>query len=169
MSACPPCEICSHHHFPADPCWECHSDHACRRGRPDAAPPKEVVQPCLGCDGERWIPCGNCNPDGGADPPCVAPPSDAAPVAVRCRRTDVPDKWLYWHPGDPEHHDPRNYTKGRDDFEVQRLILHSEDATLHSGAAIKADLRSEEAPSRPWVEWAREKWAELFASKREAE
>ena len=21
MSACPPCEICQHHHFPMDPCW----------------------------------------------------------------------------------------------------------------------------------------------------
>ena len=42
MSACPPCEICGHCHFPRDPCWLCPEDHVCRRERPDAAPPEEV-------------------------------------------------------------------------------------------------------------------------------
>ena len=69
------------------------------------------------------------------------PPSDAAPVAVRCRRTDVPDKWLYWHPGEPSHLDPRNYTRGRDDFEVQAVYAHPEDAPRDPEKCPSCDLR----------------------------
>ena len=76
MTACPPCEICSHHHFPTDPCWECSSGEACRLdrhlpGRPDAAAPchheYDDFGNCEYCGKNRFV---------------AAPSSDAAqPVA----------------------------------------------------------------------------------------
>ena len=66
MSACPRCTVCSHHHFPTDPCIFVGVK------RPDAAPPEEGdVKITEDICGNRWA-----TGVVGKQPP----PSDAAPV-----------------------------------------------------------------------------------------
>ncbi len=98
--SCPPlCKLCSHHHFATDPCWQCPSDHVCRRDRPDAAPPKEPT-------------CAHCGIlVSGCECPVIlsryAPPSDAAPLAWRYKAGPKsgwilswsdPNKWIEYTP-----------------------------------------------------------------------
>ncbi len=134
MNEYEPCDKCGGTVYMPNP-----SAHACPAERPDAAPPKDdnevlpkvcpkchtiyskVIDRCPVCWDELQT----------FSPVSAAPPSDAAPVAWRWRRTDLPQepecqRWVYWYPGDPAHHDPRrNDLAGRDDIEVQAVYVRA--------------------------------------------